>query len=161
MALIELTSDDPRVDSARFKIYRNIAVRRVEQFNPGPSDAQTIEVETPWGDMLAVKPGDYVVSELDVPTDRWPVDKEIFESTYVQVGPGLYVKGPFTLLCPLTDFTGGDPDQMVIIHTLEGKETVRAGDFCLARGVKGEIWPFPVKKIGVALVETDQSPSQS
>jgi hypothetical protein len=34
----------------------------------------------------------------------------------------------------------------VTIHTLEGVDTVRAGDFFLAKGVKGEIWPYPKAK---------------
>jgi hypothetical protein len=47
----------------------------------------------------------------------------------------------------LTDVTGGDEDQEVIVHTLEGVETVRAGGYYLSKGVKGEIWPFPKEKI--------------
>jgi hypothetical protein len=50
------------------------------------------------------------------------------------------------LLVPLTDVTNGDEDQMVTVHTLEGTETVRAGDFLLAKGPKGEIWPYPKAK---------------
>jgi hypothetical protein len=50
------------------------------------------------------------------------------------------------MLVPLTDLTDGDEDQMVTIHTLEGVDTVRAGDFLLAKGVKGEIWPYPKEK---------------
>jgi hypothetical protein len=46
----------------------------------------------------------------------------------------------------LTDITG-DPDQEVKVVTLEGEETVRAGDFYLAKGIKGEIWPYPREKI--------------
>jgi hypothetical protein len=33
------------------------------------------------------------------------------------------------------------------VHTFEGAVTVRAGDFFLAKGVKGEIWPFPKEKV--------------
>jgi hypothetical protein len=42
--------------------------------------------------------------------------------------------------------TNGDEDRMVMVHTLEGVETVRAGDFFLAKGVHGEIWPYPKDK---------------
>jgi hypothetical protein len=51
------------------------------------------------------------------------------------------------LLVPLTDFTGGDESQQVTVVTLEGSETVPAGDFYLAKGVKGEIWPYPKEKV--------------
>jgi len=47
----------------------------------------------------------------------------------------------------LTELTGGDANQRVQIETLEGAVTVRAGDFYLARGVQGEIWPFPKEKV--------------
>jgi hypothetical protein len=36
---------------------------------------------------------------------------------------------------------------MVTIETLEGPVTVRAGDFYLAKGVKGEVWPYPKDKV--------------
>jgi len=32
------------------------------------------------------------------------------------------------------------------VQTFEGPVTVRAGDFLLAKGVKGEIWPYPKEK---------------
>ena len=57
--------------------------------------------------------------------------------------PGICIKRAVTLLVPLTDVTDGDEDQMVTVHTFEGPVTVRAGDFFLAKGVKGEIWPYP------------------
>jgi hypothetical protein len=44
------------------------------------------------------------------------------------------------------DVTQGDEDRIVEVHTLEGAEQVRAGDFFLARGIKGEIWPYPISK---------------
>ena len=50
---------------------------------------------------------------------------------------------------------GGDPDQVVIIKTMEGEETVRAGDFYLARGVKGEIWAYPKEKIGTIMIPAE------
>jgi hypothetical protein len=51
------------------------------------------------------------------------------------------------LLVPLVDVTNGNPDALVTVVSLEGSETVRAGDFCLARGVKGEVWAYPKEKI--------------
>lgn len=35
---------------------------------------------------------------------------------------------------------------MTVVN-LEGPETVRAGDFYLAKGIKEEIWPYPKDKI--------------
>jgi hypothetical protein len=35
---------------------------------------------------------------------------------------------------------------------MEGPETVRAGDFYLARGVKGEIWPYPAHRMTGTLI---------
>ena len=50
------------------------------------------------------------------------------------------------MLVPLTDLTDGDEDQLVTVQSLEGPETVRAGDFFLAKGVKDELWPYPKHK---------------
>jgi len=47
----------------------------------------------------------------------------------------------------LVDVTGGDENQMVTVYTLEGPETVRAGDFYLARGIHDEIWTYPKDKV--------------
>jgi hypothetical protein len=47
----------------------------------------------------------------------------------------------------MTDVVNGDPDQTVTVMALEGAETVRAGDFYLAKGNKGELWPYPKDKI--------------
>jgi len=51
------------------------------------------------------------------------------------------------MLVPLIEATNGDEDCMVTVHTYEGEVTVRAGDFFLAKGVKGEIWPYPKEKV--------------
>lgn len=56
---------------------------------------------------------------------------------------------------PLTDITGGDEEQQVTIETMEGPETVRAGDFYLAKGVKGELWPYPKEKINDVMVPVE------
>jgi hypothetical protein len=143
---IILLADDPILNSLNFKPYRNVALRRVAPFVPQDDQPQTMEVATPWGSKLTVKKGDLLVSELDKPDDVWPIDAHIFDETYLITAPGICVKRAVTMLAPLTDVTGGDEDQMIIVHTLEGAETVRAGDFLLAKGVKGEIWPYPKAK---------------
>jgi hypothetical protein len=58
-------------------------------------------------------------------------------------------------LIPLTVLTGGDPDRQVAVHTLEGVVTVRAADFYLARGVEGELWPYPKDKANECLSTSD------
>lgn len=141
-----LKSDDPIIATLNFVPHRHMAQRRVRAFAPGPGEPQTLEVRTPWGAMLTAKSGDMLVSEMDAPEEVWPVDAGIFDQTYIVTGPGLCVKRAVTLLTPLTDVTGGDEDRMVTVHTLEGEETVRAGDFLLAKGVRGEIWPYPKEK---------------
>ncbi len=143
---IVLTSDDPILNSLNFKPYRNMVQRRVVAFTPADDEPQTREIATPWGALLTAKKGDFLISELDVPDDMWPINAEIFDKSYMIIGPQLCVKRAITLLAPLTDLTHGDEDQRVTIHTLEGVETVRAGDFLLAKGVEGEIWPYPKEK---------------
>ena len=143
---IVLTSDDPILNTLNFKPYRNTVQRRVEIFAPKDNEPQTREIATPWGALLTAKKGDFIISELDAPDDMWPVSAEIFDASYLIISPELCVKRAITMLVPLTDLTDGDEDQMVTIHTLEGVDTVRAGDFLLAKGVKGEIWPYPKEK---------------
>ena len=63
------------------------------------------------------------------------------------IRPGYCVKKAVTLLVPLTDVTMGDADALVTVVSMEGTDTVRAGDFCLAKGVKGEVWAYPKEKI--------------
>lgn len=120
--------------------------RRVQAFSPSPDQPQTKKVKTPWGAVLTAKKGDMLVSELDSPNDEWPVDANIFDESYMIIGPGLCIKRSVTMLVPLTELTDGDEDRVVIVHTLEGPETVRAGDFFLAKGVRGEIWAYPKEK---------------
>ena len=143
---IIVKSDDPILNTLEFKPYRNVVQRRVIPFIPGEGQPQTMEVITPWGAHLMAKKGDLLVGELNAPDDMWPVTPEIFDASYMMIGPGRCVKRAVTLLVPLTDLTNGDPDQPVTIHTLEGVDTVRAGDFLLAKGVRGEIWPDPKEK---------------
>jgi hypothetical protein len=143
---VVLLPDDQIINSLRFKPYRSMVLRRVVPFIPEKDQPQTVDVFTPWGSKLTAKKGDLPVSELDRPDDVWPIDSAIFDETYIITSPGLCVKRAITLLVPLTDVTNGDEDQMVLVQTQEGPVTVRAGDFFLAKGVKGEIWPYPKAK---------------
>ena len=151
-----ITSQDAIIKTLDFKPYRSTVERRVERFMPSLDTPQSIEIATPWGEFLTANAGDYLVSELDTPPeDRWPVEAGIFEKTYMLTRPGFSVKQALTYLVPLVDAIGGDVDQEVAVQTLEGLVSVRAGDFYLALGVEGEIWPYPKDKIGtvMALVE--------
>ncbi len=143
---INLMSDDPIIATLRFQPFRSTVQRGVIPFTPAKNEPQTREISTPWGSQLTAKSGDMLVFELDRPNDVWPVDAEIFDASYEMLEPGICVKRAITWLVPLVDVTGGDPDCMVAVSTLEGSETVRAGDFYLAKGVQGEIWPYPKKK---------------
>ncbi len=142
-----ITSSDPILRTLHFKPYRSKVERRVLPFVPRPNDPQTLQLKTTWGGELTAKPGDMLISEVETPNDYWPIDAKIFEESYEMVRPGYCLKTAVTLLVPLTDLTGGDSNQEVTIQSLEGPETVRAGDFYLAKGVKGEIWAYPKKKV--------------
>jgi len=152
---IVITSDDSRLQSLPFKPFRSKVERRVVPFLPKPDEAQTVEIKTPWGAVLTAKSGDFLVSELEKPNDFWPIDATIFEESYIINRPGYCVKKAVTLLTPLTDMTGGDPDKMVTVVTMEGNVTVRAGDFFLAKGIKGEVWPYPKEKIEQVMMPAD------
>lgn len=104
---------------------------------------------------MTAKSGDFLVSEVDKPYDYWPIDPVIFEDSYILIRPGYCVKKAVTWLTPLTDITNGDPDVLVTVLTLEGAETVRAGDFYLAKGIKGEVWPYPKEKIELVMIPAD------
>lgn len=153
---IVITSSDPMLDTLKFKPYRSKVERRVIPFVPELGEPQTLEVKTPWGAKLTAKRGDFLVSELEKPHDFWPVDASIFEQSYILLRPGYCIKKAVTLLVPLTDITNGDPEQIVTIVSLEGAETVRAGDFYLAKGVKGEIWAYPKHKISAVMTPAEE-----
>jgi hypothetical protein len=150
-APIVLKPDDPIIGRLNFIAYRSKAIRKVTQFLPQTGGPQSLEVKTPWGALLTARPGDYLVSELNQPDDHWPVEKQIFEETYELLEDGKCKKSTITLLVPLVEVTMGKPDQLVTINALSGTETVRAGDFYLAKGVEGEIWAYPKEKADTTL----------
>jgi hypothetical protein len=153
---ITLTSWDPLIGELKFKPYRNKVERRVEAFVPGPQEPQSMLVKTPWGEDLVARFGDFLISELNKPEDRWPIKAEIFEQTYSIVRPGYCIKRGLTHLVPMIEVTNGDEDQIVVVYSLEGAESVRAGDFYLARGVKGEIWAYPKEKVSETLILVEE-----
>ena len=152
---IVITSDDSILKTLDFRPYRSKVERRVIPFMPMPNEDQFMDIKTPWGAVLTAKSGDFLISELDKPNDFWPIDATIFEESYALIRPGYCVKKAVTLLVPLTEVTHGDPDAFVIVVSLEGSETVRAGDFYLAKGVKGEVWAYPKDKIQHVMVPAD------
>ena len=153
-APIVISSDDSILRTLNFRPYRSKVERRVIPFLPAPGEPQSMEVSTPWGAQLTAKFGDFLVSEVDTPSDYWPIDPEIFEESYVIIRPGYCVKKALTMLVPLTDITG-DPEREVTIISLEGPETVKAGDFYLAKGIKGEVWPYPKDKVANVMLPAD------
>ena len=154
---IEIKSDDPILKKVKFKIYSYKDKRVARQFNPDPDEPQTQELKTSWGDTLTLKRGDYLVSDVNNPENAWPVEREVFERSHQETmpGTGLFKKISLVSLVPLTVFTEGNPDQLVTVYTLEGQETVPAGKYHLAKGIKGEIWPYPNEKIESNLEEVD------
>ena len=152
---IIVTSDDSKLQSLPFKPFRSKVERRVIPFMPEPGEAQSVEIKTPWGAMLTAKSGDFLISELEKPNDFWPIDATIFEDSYIIIRPGYCVKKAVTMLTPLTELTNGDPDATITVVTLEGNVTVRAGDFYLAKGIRGEVWPYPKEKIEQVMMPAD------
>ena len=144
---IVITSDDPLLQKLNFRPFRSKVERRVVPFMPDPDGPQTMDVHTPWGATLTANKGDFLVSELEKPDDYWPISADIFEASYLITRPGYCAKNAVTLLVPLTEITDGDENKLVTVVSLEGPLTVRAGDFFLAKGVKGEVWPYPKDKI--------------
>ena len=151
---LTITSRDSSLERLHFKPYRSKVERRVVPFFPAPNEPQTMEIKTPWGAELTARKGDFLVSEVETPDDYWPIDPVIFEESYVIIRPGYCIKKAITLLVPLTEITH-DPEREVTVVSLEGPETVRAGDFYLAKGIKGEIWPYPKEKIDDVMVPAD------
>jgi len=154
---INIKSDDSILKHIKFKVYSYKDERVAKQFMPDPDEPQTQELQTSWGDTLTMKKGDYIVSDTTNPGDSWPVEKDIFEKSHEETvpGTGYFKKVSLVSLVPLTIFTDGNPDTLVTVHSLEGPETVPAGNYHLAKGIKGEIWPFPNNKIEANLEEVD------
>lgn len=152
---IVVTASDALLNTLSFKPFRSKVERRVIPFMPLPNEPQSMEIKTPWGTVLTASSGDLLVSEMETPNDFWPIKPEIFEASYVLIRPGYCIKRAITLLTPLTDLTNGNEDALVTVVTLEGAETVRAGDFYLARGVKGEVWPYPKEKITQVMIPAE------
>ncbi|MFM8876628.1 MAG: hypothetical protein ACKOGC_11235 [Anaerolineae bacterium] len=148
---IVLTATSPILEKLNFKPYRSSVVRKVKTFLPSPNEPQTMDVKTPWGATLTAKKGDMLLSELESPNDVWPVDVEIFSKTYMMVERGYCIKSAVTMIVPMVDVANGNENQQVTIETMEGPQTVRAGDFYLARGVKGEIWSIPKEKVNTIM----------
>ena len=156
MKQISITAQDPILDTLPFRPYRSIVERGVAPFTPRADQKQTVDILTPWGETLVASAGDMIVSEIDSPDDHWPVQPDIFDQTYVITRPGFCAKRGSTLLVPLTALTGGEEDTEVSVHSLEGTYSVRAGDFFLARGVKGEIWAISREKVNDVMVPVQE-----
>jgi hypothetical protein len=148
---LTVTSNDPILKQLSFKPYRAAMERRMVPFLPEEGQPQTRVIETRSGRVLTVKRGDILISEMDTPQYVWPVDAAIFDASYEVIRPGVCVKRAITWLVPLTELTDGDPDREVTVVSLEGANTVCAGDYYLARGVAGEIWAYDAKKIGTIM----------
>jgi hypothetical protein len=143
-----ITSDNPILQRLPFKAYRAVVERRMVPFLPEEGQPQTLEVRSSHGLLLVAKRGDILVSEMDSPEHVWPVDPVIFEASYEVIRPGVCIKRAITWLAPLTELTEGNPNRKVTVVSLEGPNTVRAGDYYLAKGVAGEIWAYEAKKVG-------------
>lgn len=150
-----ITSQDPILNELDFKPYRSFVERHVDIFVPGPNEPQMMELLMPWGEKLNVSPGDFLVSDIQDANDRWPVRADIFDQTYIITRPGFCIKRALTWLVPLVALTNGDANREVTVYSLEGPTTVLAGDFHLARGVKGEIWAFPSDKVAEIMMLVD------
>jgi hypothetical protein len=149
-----ITSSDTILSTLDFKAFHSKVERRVVSFLPAPGEPQSLEIKTPWGARLTARKGDFLVSEIETPNDFWAVDPVIFDESYVITRPGYCRKKAVTWLVPLTDITH-DPDREVEVVSLEGTEKVRAGDFYLAKGIKGEIWPYPREKISDVMMPAE------
>ena len=148
-----IVAGDKELEGLNWKAYRQREkiLRKAVQFLPGPGEEQELHLDMGDGVSLVAKEGDYLVSPLEQPEYRWPVDERIFLESYVQVDDDTYYKDAITYLVPLEDLVDSDVDQLVTVRTLEGDETLRAGDFYLAKGVKEDIWPIPKVVSGILL----------
>lgn len=152
-----LSSDSPILKEIPFRKVRYHQIRHAYQFLPGPSAPQEMVIHTSWGGELTAQAGDFIVHPLDDPDNLWPVSKDIFLETYQAVGSGAFQKKSVTEIIALDQITQ-DPDRLVIVKSLEGDLKVRSGDFYLARGSQGEIWPIPIKSCDAIISEIGGAP---
>lgn len=153
--LMEIKSDSPYLKILNFRPYCCAgSERNAEQYVPSDGEPETKEIQAPWGGVLTAEAGDYIVSDIENPNDSWVVKKDIFDTTYSKTSKNTFIKSANVLLVPLTEITG-DPDEVVIVHTLEGPMEVRSGDFYLAMGVEKEIWPIPKEKVETEFIPLD------
>ena len=150
---LELRHNDPVIQQLEFDKYRSKVCRAITQFLPKDGEAQTCTVNAPWG-TEEVRAGDYIGSEIGNSTHSWRIEKGAFESSYEWVEPGIARKSAVIELIPLVNLTH-NPDAMVKIYTcIPGEEAKdadkhcieRAGEVFLARGVKGELYRYPIAK---------------
>ncbi len=153
--LIIISPQDKILEHLHFRPYRSIVERRVIPFLPMPGKPQTMEINTPWGVHITARRGDFLISEVNAPDDFWPIDAQIFEDSYIVTRPGYCIKRALIYLVPLVNVTNGNEECLVTIKTVEGPETVRAGDFFLARGIQGEIWPYPKEKVAEVMMPAE------
>jgi len=126
-----------------FARYINTSERRAVKHDAAP--CEPLEITTRWGATLILGCGDYLVSDIDDPSDMWPVSAEIFERIYEEVSPGVFMKREWVDMAPLSDITG-DEEVVVTVDTGHGVVTVVAGDFYLCRGKDGYIWVMAKEK---------------
>ena len=90
-------------------------------------------IETPRGDLRYQAGKHYIVHYG--PGDRAPVNRRVFEQTYVRREDGLYRKRTDLRLRYFT------LPYAVVVDTLEGPEMAAAGDW-IVKGGAGELWPM-------------------
>ena len=83
---------------------------------------------TRYGDPMQAEPGDVILSDA---RKRWTVKPDIFARTYRPLGDGTYTK------CTPIQVEISSHEQ--VIETLEGPQTVRAGD-AIVHGIAGELY---------------------
>ena len=79
-----------------------------------------------WGAEQRCKQGDWLV---DNNGDVYTVDQKVFESTYYQLGPGVFVKKS-SIWARVTDESG-------VVITKEGKSHYDAGDYLVSNNEDG------------------------
>ena len=149
-----ITSESPILSSLHFVPVQSPIEHRVVPFLPGSDEPETTGITTPWGETLTARKGDFLVSEMDTPDIYWPVDPVVFGEMYTITRPGFASLKTSTHLVPLSDLTGGDPNQDVTIQSFTGPQTARAGGYYLARNTERKLWFIPngeaIRYLGIA-----------